>query len=82
MRASRIGTISGELLFLCETNLDTIEEAIRETKPEIVIIDSIQTMFREDVNIRPGQRKPGAGVHECPDADCQGHGYSVFIVGQ
>lgn len=53
MRASRHGTLSGELLFLCETNLDTIEEAIRETKPEIVIIDSIQTMFREDVASAP-----------------------------
>ena len=33
LRASRIGTITGDLLFLCETNLDTIEEAIRNTSP-------------------------------------------------
>lgn len=54
LRASRIGTITGDLLFLCETNLDTIEEAIRNTSPEVVIIDSIQTMFREDVSSAPG----------------------------
>ena len=49
MRANRIGEISGELLFLCETNLDTIHSAIERAKPDVVIIDSIQTMFREDI---------------------------------
>ena len=39
LRANRIGKVTGQLLFLCETSLDEIEEAIRETKPEIVIID-------------------------------------------
>ena len=81
MRASRIGTISGELLFLCETNLDTIEEAIRETKPEIVIIDSIQTMFREDVTSAPGSVSQ---VRESTNVLMQiakGMGISVFIVG-
>ncbi len=81
MRASRIGTVSGELLFLCETNLDTIEEAIRETKPEIVIIDSIQTMFREDVASAPGSVSQ---VRESTNVLMQiakGVGISVFIVG-
>ena len=81
MRASRIGTISGELLFLCETNLDTIEEAIRETKPEIVIIDSIQTMFREDVTSAPGSVSQ---VRESTNVLMQiakGMGVSIFIVG-
>ena len=54
LRANRIGRITGELLFLCETSLDDIQEAIQETKPEIVIIDSIQTMYREDVSSAPG----------------------------
>ena len=54
LRANRIGEISGELFFLCETSLDDIEEAIREMKPEIVIIDSIQTMYREDITSAPG----------------------------
>ena len=43
MRANRIGEISGDLLFLCETNLDTIHSAIERAKPDVVIIDSIQT---------------------------------------
>ena len=50
IRANRIGSFSQDLRFLCETNLDTIEEVIRHTAPEIVIIDSIQTMYSETVS--------------------------------
>ena len=42
------------MFFFSETSLDTIEEAIEKTKPEIVIIDSIQTMYREDISSAPG----------------------------
>lgn len=81
MRANRIGTITGELLFLCETNLDRIEEVIRETKPEIVVIDSIQTMFRDDVASAPGSVSQ---VRESTNVLMQiakGMGIAVFIVG-
>lgn len=81
LRANRIGEITGELLFLCETNLDDIEEAIRETKPETVIIDSIQTMYREDVTSAPGSVSQ---VRESTNILLQiakGMGISVFIVG-
>ena len=54
MRANRIGTITGELLFLCETNLDLVRGAIENEKPDVVIIDSIQTMYREDISSAPG----------------------------
>ena len=54
IRANRIGSFSQDLRFLCETNLDTIEEVIRHTAPEIVIIDSIQTMYSETVSSAPG----------------------------
>ncbi|MCI8660762.1 MAG: DNA repair protein RadA [Lachnospiraceae bacterium] len=81
LRANRIGTITGELLFLCETNLDDIEESIRETKPEIVVIDSIQTMYRDDVSSAPGSVSQ---VRESTNILLQiakGMGISVFIVG-
>ena len=42
LRASRIGTQSGPLSFLSETNLDTIAEVIREVRPDVVVIDSIR----------------------------------------
>lgn len=81
LRANRIGRITGELLFLCETSLDDIQEAIKETKPEIVIIDSIQTMYREDVSSAPGSVSQ---VRESTNILLQiakGMGISVFIVG-
>ena len=54
MRAMRLSAPDEELLLLCETNLTLIEEVIRKHKPEAVIIDSIQTMFSEDVSSAPG----------------------------
>ena len=54
MRADRIGTFTGSLELLAETNLDVIEGAIAETKPDVAVIDSIQTMYREDVASAPG----------------------------
>ena len=54
MRADRLGEFKGEMLLLSETNLDTVLDNIDEIKPEIVIIDSVQTMFKEDVASSPG----------------------------
>ena len=54
MRADRMGEFEEGLYLLCETNLDTISETIREQKPDLVVIDSIQTMFREDISSAPG----------------------------
>ncbi len=54
LRADRIGKFTDDLKFLCETNLETIEGVIEKTKPEIVIIDSIQTMYNENVSSAPG----------------------------
>ena len=54
LRAARIGSIGENLKFLCETDLDTITEILLETKPELVVIDSIQTMFNSSVQAAPG----------------------------
>lgn len=54
LRAERLGDFSGELSFLCETSLDIISEVIVEEKPETVVIDSIQTMYREEAGSAPG----------------------------
>ena len=54
MRAQRIGEFNDNLSLLCETNLSDIEEVIKKHKPEVVIVDSIQTMFSEDVSSAPG----------------------------
>ena len=54
MRAMRIGEFSDNLLLLCETNLADIEEVIKKHKPDVVIIDSIQTMYSDSVSSAPG----------------------------
>lgn len=54
MRANRIGTFHGDLSFLCETNLDSIRIVIEREMPDVAVIDSIQTMFREDIASAPG----------------------------
>ncbi len=54
LRASRVGSVSDSMKFLCETDLDTITEILLEEKPELVVIDSIQTMFNASVQAAPG----------------------------
>lgn len=54
IRAKRIGTFENDLLLLCETNLGIIENVIKKENPEVVIIDSIQTMYNEEVSSAPG----------------------------
>ena len=81
LRANRIGTVTGELKFLCETNLDTIEGAISGEKPDVVIIDSNPTMFREEVTAAPGSV---GQVRESTNLLLQiakGVGIAIFIVG-
>ena len=54
MRAVRIGDFSDSLRLLCETDLDEVEAVIEKTKPELLVIDSIQTMYNESVTSSPG----------------------------
>ena len=54
IRAHRIGSFTDMLELFCETNLSDIEETVRRNKPEVVIIDSIQTMYSADVSSAPG----------------------------
>ena len=81
MRADRIGSFTKNMLLLCETSLDIIEEAIRKQKPEMVVIDSIQTMYNETVSAAPGsvsQVRESTGIFL---QIAKGLGISIFIVG-
>lgn len=81
LRAMRIGDFTDEVELFCETNLDLIEKVIRNKLPELVIIDSIQTMFLEDVSSAPGsvsQVRESTGVIM---RIAKTLGISVFIVG-
>lgn len=81
MRADRIGDFTREMLLLCETNLGEITNVIREQKPEAVVIDSIQTMYNEEVSSAPGsvsQVRESTGILL---QLAKGLGVSVLIVG-
>ena len=54
MRGKRIGDTSDHLRFLCETDLDAVTDILREEKPGLAIIDSIQTMYSAQVQASPG----------------------------
>lgn len=54
LRAERLGATGSSMLLMSETSLDVIEETVTEHKPDLVIIDSIQTMYREDISASPG----------------------------
>ena len=54
LRAERLGGFTKDMLLLSETNLDAVEGAITKIMPEVVVIDSIQTMYIEDVTSGAG----------------------------
>lgn len=81
LRAMRIGEFQEGMLLLCETNLGLVEEAIRNAQPEVVIIDSIQTMYQEEISAAPGSVSQ---VREATNVFLQlakGMGIAIFIVG-
>lgn len=81
LRANRMGEFSGNLFLLCETNLEMIRTAIEKQKPDMVVIDSIQTMYSEEVTSAPGNVSQ---VRESTNVFMQlakGMNIAVFIVG-
>ncbi len=81
IRANRLGEFSDNLLLLCETGLATVEQTIRSVMPDVTIIDSIQTMYDEEISAAPGSVSQ---VREATNVLLQlakGMTVSVFIVG-
>ncbi len=81
LRAERIGHFSDRLLLLCETNLEIIGDTIRSRKPDAVIIDSIQTMYNEELSSAPGSVSQVRESTSVLMQIAKGLGVSVFIVG-
>lgn len=81
LRAQRIGTFNDNLLLLCETNLTDIRKTAEQQKPDMMVIDSIQTMYNEEVSSAPGsvsQVRESTGILL---QIAKGMGISIFIVG-
>ena len=54
LRAQRIGTMTDHVMVLAETCIENAREAIRRSNAKVVVIDSIQTMYNEEVSSAPG----------------------------
>lgn len=81
MRADRLGAFGQDMLLLSETDLDRVVETVQKRKPEVVIIDSIQTMYREELGSAPGSvgqvRETTAALMRL----AKGMAVSIFVVG-
>ena len=81
LRAERLGVAPAELFILSETRLSDVLEAVSETKPDILIVDSIQTLYNEENDSSPGSVSQ---VKDCTMSMMQlskSNGITVFVVG-
>ena len=81
LRAQRLGIRGEGLSLFSETNLDDIIATVEDQKPDILIVDSIQTIYNGDSNSSPGSV---AQVKECTMTLmhlAKGMGVTVFVVG-
>ena len=81
LRANRIGQFTDKMQLLCETNLEVIREVLERRKPDVAVIDSIQTMFHEDVSSAPGSVSQVRESTNILMQIAKGMGVSIFIVG-
>ncbi len=81
IRAERIGDFSDTLSLLCETDLSDIIRVVREQKPEVIVIDSIQTMYCEDISSAAGSVSQVRQATSVLMQTAKNYGITVFIVG-
>lgn len=81
LRADRLGGFTKDMLLLSETNLDAIEGAITKVMPEVVVIDSIQTMYIEDIGSGAGSVSQVREVTGRLMRIAKQLGVAIFIVG-
>lgn len=81
LRANRMGEFADSLFLLCETNLAAIQSVIEKETPDVAVIDSIQTMYNEEVSSAPGSVSQVPGINKCTDAAGKGAEYLDFYRG-
>lgn len=81
LRADRLGVVSDELYLLAETRLEAIDEARRELRPSVLVIDSIQTVGLESLESAVGSVAQIRGVTQRLMEISKGEGVATFVVG-
>ena len=81
MRAQRLGVDHGSIYVLAETDLNTVLATIDDLQPTVLIVDSIQTMFREEIASAPGSVSQVRESTNLLMQIAKGEGITIFIVG-
>ncbi|MBQ9156780.1 MAG: DNA repair protein RadA [Eubacterium sp.] len=81
LRADRLGGFEKEVLLLCETDINEEASAIRETRPDMVVIDSVQTMSSDELTSAAGSVSQVREVTSILMQIAKMEGVAVFIVG-
>ena len=81
LRAERLGVSGQQLYLLAETSMDDVAEAVTQLQPDVLIVDSIQTMYNGELSAAPGSI---GQVKDCTMALmnlAKGRGVTVFVIG-
>ena len=81
IRADRLNINNDEIMFLGETNIDNIQEAIFSVNPKLVIIDSIQTMYSEEITSAAGTVSQVREITARIMRMCKDNGITTIIIG-
>ena len=81
IRADRLNINNDDIIFLGETNIDVIQEAISEENPKLVIIDSIQTMYSEEITSAAGTVSQVREITARIMRMCKDNGITTIIIG-
>lgn len=81
LRADRLGIKNPGILMASETNFKAVEEVIERERPLLAIIDSIQTMFSDDISSAPGSVSQVREVTARLMKLAKGLGIAIFVVG-
>ena len=81
LRADRLGVKNDDLLFLGETDIDIVKEAITEIKPKLVIIDSIQTMYSDEISAAAGSVSQVREITTQIMKVCKSRNITTIIIG-
>ena len=81
IRADRLGINNENILFLGETDMELIEDAVLKIKPKLVIIDSIQTMYSNDITSSPGSVSQVREITSKIMKTCKQEAITTIIIG-
>jgi len=81
IRADRLGIKNEDILFLGETDMELIEDSVLKIKPKLVIIDSIQTMYSNEITSSPGSVSQVREITAKIMRTCKQEAITTIIIG-